>query len=86
MVGLEVIKMKLSAVISQVIGIEKDEITEESSPYTIGKWTSLKQLTLISAVESVYNVKFTLNEMKQLRNVGAFLEILQKKGGRDVQL
>ena len=78
--------MKLGDIISQVIGIDKDEITEESSPVTIGKWTSLKHLTLITAVESAYKVKFTLSEMKQLRNAGAFLEVLKKKGEQDVLL
>ncbi|WP_346836044.1 acyl carrier protein [Paenibacillus polymyxa] len=78
--------IKLGEIIARVIGIEKDGITEASSPETIGQWTSLKQLTLISTVESVFKVKFTLGEMRQLRNAGAFLEILKKKGEHDVQL
>ena len=78
--------MELGEIISRVIGMDRDEITEESSPATVGKWTSLKHLTLISAVESAYNVKFTLSEMKQLRSAGAFLEVLRKKGERDVLL
>lgn len=72
--------MNLSDIISKIIGISKDEITEETSPVTVEDWTSMKQLMLISAVQEACNVKFTFKEMKQLRSAGAFLEILTKKG------
>lgn len=78
--------MELRNLIAQVIGIDKSEITEETSPATEGKWTSLKQLTLINAVETAYNVRFTISEMRKLRKVGAFLEALRNKGVQDVCL
>lgn len=78
--------MELRDLIAQVIGIDKSVITEETSPATEGKWTSLKHLTLISAVESAYNVRFTISEMRKLRKVGAFLEVLRSKGVQDVFL
>jgi acyl carrier protein len=78
--------MEFRNLIAQVIGIDKSEITEETSPATEDRWTSLKQLTLISAVEAAYNVRFTISEMKKLRKVGAFLEVLRNKGVQDVVL
>lgn len=78
--------MEFSNLIAQVIGIDKNEVTEETSPATEGRWTSLKQLMLISAVEAAYNVRFTISEMKKLRNVRAFLEVLKNKGVQDVVL
>jgi acyl carrier protein len=78
--------MEFSNLIAQVIGIDKNEVIEETSPATEGRWTSLKQLMLISAVEAAYNVRFTISEMKKLRNVGAFLEVLKNKGVQDVVL
>lgn len=78
--------MKLSDLIASVMEIDKSEITEETSPANQAKWTSLKQLALINAVESTYNVKFTIKEMKKLRSVGAFLDLLRKKGIEDVCL
>jgi acyl carrier protein len=78
--------MELRDLIARVIGIDKGVITEETSPATEGKWTSLKHLTLISAVESAYSVRFTISEMRKLRKVGAFLEVLRSKGVQDVFL
>jgi acyl carrier protein len=78
--------MEFSNLIAQVIGIDKSEVTEETSPAIDGRWTSLKQLMLISAVEAAYNVRFTISEMKKLRKVGAFLEVLRNKGVQDVVL
>ncbi len=78
--------MDLSDIISQVIGIGKEEITEETCPATNGSWTSMKHIALISAVQTTYKVKFSLNEVKQLRNVGAFLEILRKKGVSNIKI
>lgn len=78
--------MEFSNLIAQVIGIDKKEVTEETSPATEGRWTSLKQLMLISAVEAAYNVRFTISEMKKLSKVGAFLEVLKNKGVQDVVL
>ena len=78
--------MEFRNLIAQVIGIDKSEVTEETSPATEGRWTSLKQLTLISAVEAAYNIRFTISEMKKLRKVGAFLEVLRNKGVQDVVL
>jgi acyl carrier protein len=78
--------MEFSNLIVQVIGIDKSKITEETSPVTEGKWTSLKHLTLIKAVESAYHVRFTISEMKKLCKVGAFLQVLREKGVQDVFL
>jgi acyl carrier protein len=78
--------MEFSNLIVQVIGIDKSQITIDTSPATEGKWTSLKHLKLIKTVESAYNVRFTINEMKKLSKVGAFLEVLRNKGVQDVFL
>lgn len=78
--------MEFSNLIEQVIGIDKSKITEETSPANESKWTSLKHLTLIKAVESAYQVRFTISEMKRLSNAGAFLQVLRDKGVQDVFL
>lgn len=78
--------MHLSDIIASIIQIDKSSITEETSPAMVGQWTSMKQLALINSVESTYNVRFTISEMKKLNNVGAFLEVLRNKGVQDVFL
>lgn len=72
--------MGFKEIASSILEINLEDITEELSPKTNRAWTSLKQVKLIAAVEKEYGIKFTFKEMKQLKNMKMFAEILKEKG------
>ena len=43
-------------------------------------WDSLAHLNLLLAVEEAFEVKFTLEEMSEIKSVGQMIQALQKHG------
>ncbi|WP_379129615.1 acyl carrier protein [Paenibacillus sp. sgz500958] len=72
--------MNLKQIVADILKLPQQDINEELSPQTFPEWTSLKHIQLITTVEDAYNVKFTLKEMKSLKNYAAFITILKSKG------
>ena len=54
-------------------------ITDQTSAIDIANWDSLNHVVLIMEVEKVFNIKFALGELQDLKNVGSLVEIIDKK-------
>lgn len=48
----------IKRVMSQVLGVEADNIVADSSPATIERWDSLKHMQLIMALEDELGIQF----------------------------
>ncbi len=72
--------MKVEKIIAQVIDVPEADIKRDSSPANFGGWTSLKQLTIISIIESEAGIKFTLPEIKRMRDVEGIINVLTERG------
>ena len=60
---------KLYSIISKVFSIQISEINDESSPETIESWDSFNGLILVDELESNFNIKFTVSEIIDVKNV-----------------
>ena len=60
---------KLYDIISKVFSIQISEINDESSPETIESWDSLNGLILVDELESNFNIKFSVSEIIDVKNV-----------------
>ena len=60
---------KLYDIISKVFSIQISEINDESSPETIESWDSFNGLILVDELESNFNIKFTVSEIIDVKNV-----------------
>ena len=54
-------------------------ITDQTSATDIANWDSLNHVVLIMEIEKVFNIKFALGELQDLKNVGSLVEIIDKK-------
>lgn len=54
-------------------------LTEETSSKDIDDWDSLAQINLVIAIEQQYKVKFNLEEISKLANVGEMIELIVNK-------
>ena len=54
-------------------------IREDMSANDIEDWDSLAQINLIIAIEKEFKVKFKLDEVSNLKNIGEMLELLSTK-------
>ena len=60
---------KLYNIISKVFSVPISEINDESSTETIESWDSFNGLILVDELESNFNIKFTVSEIIDVKNV-----------------
>ena len=60
---------KLYNIISKVFSVPISEINDESSPETIESWDSFNGLILVDELENNFNIKFTVSEIIDVKNV-----------------
>ena len=63
------ISKKLYDIISKVFSVQISEINDESSPETIESWDSFNGLILVDELESNFNIKFSISEIIDVKNV-----------------
>ena len=71
---------KLSDIISKVFSIQISEINDESSPETIESWDSFNGLILVDELESSFNIKFSVSEIIDVKNVKDIKRHLKNHG------
>ena len=67
-------------IIAEVMEIPISQISDESSPETIENWDSFRGLVLADELETRFNVKFHLDELVSVKNVGDIKKNLIKHG------
>ncbi|WP_030625009.1 acyl carrier protein [Streptomyces sclerotialus] len=72
--------MKLEEVVSDVIQIPVGEVDDNLGPVRDARWTSLKQMQLIIALEERYGTSFSRQDVRAMKTVGAVREVLRSKG------
>lgn len=70
---------EVKAIFRDVFDDEEMEVTPEMTARDYDDWDSLAQIQLIVAAERRFNVKFTTEEMKNLKNVGDFVQRIEEK-------
>lgn len=54
------------------------ELTRETCADDIEDWDSLEQINLLTAMEKKFNVKFKLEDVRGLKNVGDLLDLVER--------
>lgn len=54
-------------------------ITRESNSSNVDGWDSLAHINLVTAIEQEYNVKFSIDELLELKNVGEMVDLMEIK-------
>ena len=71
---------KLYEIISKVMKIEISTISDELGPETIENWTSFNGYVLLNELETGFDVKFTINEATDVKNISDIKRHLRNKG------
>jgi acyl carrier protein len=74
--------MKLYQVIGNVLDVDPSELSEESNAQNTARWDSLRHIEVILAVESAFNVRFTMTEIASLSKLGDIRRVLLGKNVR----
>jgi acyl carrier protein len=67
---------RLKSLLSKILEIEEDQITPETSPENVETWDSFNGLLIASELESLFNVKFSMEEVASVENVRDIIEAL----------
>ena len=67
---------KIQPVFFKVFDNKNIKIDYDSSARTIKKWDSLAQISLIVGIERLFNIKFTVSELAELKNVGEIIDLI----------
>ena len=71
---------KLYQIISKVMKIDISVITDELGPETIENWTSFNGYVLLYELESGFDVKFTIDDAMDVKNIADIKRHLRNKG------
>lgn len=73
------IKERLNKIFIEVFDDDSIEISDSTTAMDIDDWDSLSHITLISTIEEKFDVKFKLDEITSLKNVGEFISCIESK-------
>lgn len=69
---------KVNEIFVDVFDDESIVIGEETSAKDIEDWDSLTHITLISAVEEEFGIKFSMKDVLGMKNVGEMVDIIME--------
>ena len=67
---------QLNSVFREVFDDDSIVVTPATTAHDIEDWDSLNHITLISAVEDAFGVRFTMGEVSSMKDVGEMVEII----------
>ena len=71
---------KLYKIIAKVMNVNLENITDESNPSTISNWTSFNGYVLLYELETNFDVKFSIDEAMDVKNVADIKRHLKNHG------
>ncbi len=70
----------LEEVISSVLGVSPQSLSDESSIENVEAWDSLRQLSILLALESAYGITITADQALDMNSISAIKALLAKHG------
>lgn len=67
---------RLKRVLGEVFEMEEGEINSDSRPENVALWDSLHHLKMITELEAVFKVRFSMREIRSMTTFSRIKEIL----------
>ena len=72
---------QLQVIFRDVLDQDDLVLTRESNARTVEDWDSLAHISLVTAIQKKYGIKFALGELQELKNVGDMIDMILVKLG-----
>lgn len=69
---------RLEEVISSILGVPAETLSDDSSAENTEGWDSLRQLSILLALESAYGISITTTEAMDMNSVAAIKAVLKR--------
>jgi len=73
------VQMKLTSIFRDTFVNDNLQIGETTTAQDVPEWDSLAHINLIMAVEKGFGISLTTREIRAMKNVGDFINLIQKK-------
>ena len=73
------IESRLTPIFRDVFNDDALVVTEGMTAAEVPTWDSLSNINMIVAVEKSFGVKFSIKDVRSLKNVGELLELIKRK-------
>ncbi len=71
---------RLENLIARVLNVEPTAVNDNTSPDNVESWDSFSSLILVTELEKNFKVKFSLEEVVLVKNVGDIKKALRNHG------
>jgi acyl carrier protein len=71
---------KLFSIIAKIMNFPIESLNDESSPESISSWTSFNGYVLLYELETQFKVKFTIDEVTDVKNIADIRRHLKNHG------
>ena len=71
---------KINKIFKEIFDDEHLEITRTYTSEDIEEWNSLAHINIIVACENEFGIKFQIDEIVSIRNVGDIVDLIGQKG------
>jgi len=75
----EQVRNRVREIVSDVLQVDGDALTPDSSPENTATWDSVQHLNLVLALEEEYGLQFLPEEMDQMKTVGEIVGLVAAK-------
>lgn len=75
----EEVMKQLNEIFIEVFDDDSIILTDETTSDDIEYWDSLEQINIILSCEKKWNLKFDVNEVKKMKNVGEMVDMIYDK-------
>ncbi len=72
---------KLNEIFRNNFDDDEIELKNETSSADIDDWDSLEQINLVVAIQDAFKVKFNIDEVNAMKNVGEMVDFIIEKVG-----
>ncbi len=69
----------LKELMAEIFEVEESEIDDDFNPESTNNWDSLNNLRLITAIETEFNISFTMDEIQSMSDYKTILSLIKSK-------
>jgi len=74
---------KIAIIIADVLDTDKPQLDMQTTANNIEGWDSLAHISIVTQIESDFQVKFTLVELAEFSTVGSIVQAIERKRNGD---
>lgn len=70
---------QIKLILTDVLDVENIAIDKNTNSYDIDEWDSLAHINIMISISKQFDIKFSVDEIASLHNVGAIVECVERK-------